>query len=79
MGGERPQVPQLRRSRSITDPVPVERHPFAGDERFDVFDPDGEGVFFTDNEWEGRIGESGPTLQSNDSSTTVIPTGSDTC
>lgn len=30
--------------------------------------------FFTDNTWEGRIGTSGPTLKSEDSSTTIIPT-----
>jgi len=31
--------------------------------------------FFTDNTWEGRIGDSGPTFSSNDTSTTLIPSG----
>lgn len=31
--------------------------------------------FFTDNTWEGRIGDSGPTFVSEDSSTTIVPSG----
>lgn len=31
--------------------------------------------FFTDNTWEGRIGDSGPTFRSEDSSTTIVPSG----
>ena len=31
--------------------------------------------FFTDNTWEGQVGDSGPTFSSNDTSTTIIPSG----
>ena len=32
-------------------------------------------AFFTDNTWEGQLGASGPTVRSEDSSTTLIPSG----
>ena len=31
--------------------------------------------FFTDNTWEGQLGATGPTFKSEDSSTTIIPSG----
>ncbi len=30
---------------------------------------------FTDNTWEGQLGATGPTFKSEDSSTTIIPSG----
>jgi len=32
--------------------------------------------FFSDNTWEGRIGDTGPRFQSEDSGTTILPSGS---
>jgi long-chain fatty acid transport protein len=32
-------------------------------------------TFFSDNTWQGQLGDSGPTFSSNDTSTTIIPSG----
>ncbi len=68
--------PALSGITAAADDASVAGNNPAGMTRFDSRLMRGEILaFFSDNTWDGRIGTAGPTFQSEDSSTTVIPSG----
>lgn len=68
--------PVLSGMSAAADDASVAGNNPAGMTRFDSRVMRGEVLaFFSDNTWDGRIGTSGPEFRSEDSSTTVIPSG----
>jgi long-chain fatty acid transport protein len=70
-----PHPAQTGISAAATDASTAGTNP-AGITRFDSRNTRFELLgFFTDNTWEGRIGNTGPTVRSDDDSTTIVPSG----